>query len=95
MEEAIFIQQDNTKPHINVNDGEFHEVASRGGLNIQLVCQPPNSPDLNVLDLGFLRAIQTLQHREAPSTIGELVHSVEKAFWEYPPILINHVFLTL
>ena len=47
------------------------------------------------MDLEFFRAIQSLQYREAPSTIDELVHSVEKAFWEYPSILINRVFLTL
>ena len=38
MKETIFIHQDNAKPHINVNDAEFHEFASRGGLNSQLVC---------------------------------------------------------
>ncbi|WOG99681.1 hypothetical protein DCAR_0519035 [Daucus carota subsp. sativus] len=58
----IFVQQDNAKPHISVDDPEFVEDVKRNGFDIRLCFQPPNSPDLNVLDLGFFRAIQTLQH---------------------------------
>ncbi|CAI9281797.1 unnamed protein product [Lactuca saligna] len=61
----IFIQQDNAKPHVDVNDSEFLEAASRDGFDIRLCFQPPNCPDLNVLDLGFFRAIQSLQEQEA------------------------------
>ncbi|XP_074288120.1 uncharacterized protein LOC141613282 [Silene latifolia] len=49
---TIFIQQDNTRLHISNTDPDFREAASSDGWNIQLVQQPPNSPDLNVLDLG-------------------------------------------
>ncbi|GJS43542.1 hypothetical protein Tco_0568585 [Tanacetum coccineum] len=49
----IYIQQDNARPHIDVNDSEFLEAASRDGFDIRLCFQPPNSSDLNVLDLGF------------------------------------------
>jgi hypothetical protein len=48
-----FIQQDNARTHIDVNDPEFVAAAQCDGWSIQLTCQPPNSPDLNVLDLGF------------------------------------------
>ncbi|XP_074314843.1 uncharacterized protein LOC141651013 [Silene latifolia] len=54
---TIYIQQDNARPHINNSDADFRAAASSNGWNIQLVQQPPNSPDLNVLDLGFFRAI--------------------------------------
>jgi len=50
----IFIQQDNARPHIGVNDLEFMEAAQRDGFDIKLCFQPPNSPDLNVLDVVFL-----------------------------------------
>ena len=53
----IFIQQDNAKTHIAVDDPAFLSVAQEDGWDIRLTCQPPNSPDLNVLDLGFF-----LQH---------------------------------
>ncbi|XP_074311253.1 uncharacterized protein LOC141647107 [Silene latifolia] len=49
----IFIQQDNARPHIKNNYPEFMAVANTDGFNIELVFQPPNSPDLNVNDLGF------------------------------------------
>lgn len=58
----IFVQQDNAKPHLSSDDLEFTEAARKLGYDIRLCFQPPNSPDLNVLDLGFFRAIQTLQH---------------------------------
>ncbi|GAA0159416.1 hypothetical protein LIER_16193 [Lithospermum erythrorhizon] len=66
-EEVIFIQQDNARIHVNSNDADFQLAASQSGLDSRLVCQPPNSPDLNILDLGFLNAIQSLQHKESPS----------------------------
>ena len=49
----IFIQQDNARTHIDVNDPAFVQAAQADGWDIRLTCQPPNSPDLNVLDLGF------------------------------------------
>ena len=54
MSKHIFIQRDNAKPHIAHNDREFMEEAMKDDFFIQLVQQPPNSPDMNVLDLGFL-----------------------------------------
>jgi exosome complex RNA-binding protein Rrp42 (RNase PH superfamily) len=59
------------------------------------VCQPPNSPDLNVLDLGFFAAIQALQHKETPKTVDVLIGTVVKSFETYSPILSNKIFLTL
>jgi hypothetical protein len=51
----IYIQQDNAKTHIDVNDPAFVEAAQADGWDIRLACQPPNSLDLNVLDLVFLQ----------------------------------------
>ncbi|KAK1359207.1 hypothetical protein POM88_043681 [Heracleum sosnowskyi] len=50
----IFIQQDNVRPHISDNDEDFIKVAQDGEFYITLANQPPNSPDLNINDLGFL-----------------------------------------
>jgi hypothetical protein len=49
----IFIQRDNARTHIAVNDPAFVAAAQADGWDIRLTCQPLNSPDLNVLDLGF------------------------------------------
>ncbi|XP_047261067.1 uncharacterized protein LOC124894430 [Capsicum annuum] len=69
----IFSQQDNARPHIGNNDLEFIEVAQQDGFDIRLCFQPSNSPDLNVLDLGFFRAIQSLQYQKAPKNVDELM----------------------
>lgn len=92
---TIYIQQDNARPHIRIDDDEFVNMANKDGFDINLVCQPPNSPDLNVLDLGFFRSIQTLQHQEAPKNIDELLAAVDKAFNELSPHCLNNVFLSL
>ncbi|KAH7853333.1 hypothetical protein Vadar_001315 [Vaccinium darrowii] len=93
--ETILIQQDNARPHIHEFDAEFLEEASKDGFDIRLVFQPPNSPDLNVLDLGFFRAIQTLQYQQAPKNVDELVSAVMRAFEELPSERLENVFLTL
>ncbi|KAM3341362.1 hypothetical protein P3S68_028997 [Capsicum galapagoense] len=91
----IFLQQDNKRPHIGNNDLEFIEAARQDGFDIRLCFQPWNSPDLNVLDLGFYRAIQSLQYEKAPKNVDELVEAVERSFDEMKPKQLNHVFPTL
>jgi len=59
------------------------------------VSQPPNSPDLNVLDLSFFRSIQVLQNKKSPTFIDDLVAAVEKSFEEYDTIMSNCIFLSL
>ena len=49
----IFIQQDNAPSHLKLNDLDFCEAANQEGFDIRLICQPPNSPHFNILDLGF------------------------------------------
>jgi len=56
----IFIQQDNAPSHLKVDDPVFCEAAKQDGFDIRLICQPPNSPDFNILDLGFFRASYTI-----------------------------------
>jgi phosphoribosyl-AMP cyclohydrolase len=91
----IFIQQDNARTHIDVDDEDFRRVASQDGFDIRLMCQPANSPDLNILDLGYFRAIQSLQHKEAPSSVDDLVKAVERSFESYSTVKSNHIFLSL
>ena len=58
----IEVQQDNAKPHIKDNDAEWRVAVEATGWNIRLTQQPPNSLDLNVLDLGLFSAIQSKQY---------------------------------
>lgn len=92
---TIYIQQDNARTHIDLSDKQFQIVASQDGFDIRLTCQPSNSPDLNILDLGFFSSIQALQQKECPRTVPELLLAVEKSFNEYPTEKLNRVFVTL
>ncbi|MCL7051137.1 hypothetical protein MKW94_004513, partial [Papaver nudicaule] len=49
--ETIYIQQDNAKPHVKLDDDEFLKEAAKEGFDIRLKFQQAQSPDMNVLDL--------------------------------------------
>lgn len=72
----IYIQQDNAKPHLSPLDRQFCEAAQQGGFDMRLVCQPANSPDFNVLDLGFFNSIQSIQYKTSAKTTEDLVDAV-------------------
>ena len=54
---TIWIQQDNARTHVAPNDPVFLEAVAQTGLNIRIMNQPPNSPNMNVLDLGFFASL--------------------------------------
>ncbi|GJN31208.1 hypothetical protein PR202_gb19574 [Eleusine coracana subsp. coracana] len=74
----IYIQQDNAPSHIEVDDPIFSQAASQGGFDIRLKCQPPNLPDFNIFDLGFFRAIQSIQYKKAAKIIEDRIPHVEE-----------------
>ena len=94
MTSPIRIQQDGATPHIVSDDPEFRAAVEALGLNLHLYTQPAQSPDLNILDLGFFRAIQSFNDA-TPSSEMELIASVEEAYNGYDYKKINHLFLTL
>ncbi|XP_042029894.1 uncharacterized protein LOC121776796 [Salvia splendens] len=91
----IFIQQDNTRPHIMHNDAEFQSVANTDGFKFHIICQPANSPDCNVLDLGFFIAIQSIQDGKLARGVDDLLGNVQSSFEELSAQTLNKVFLTL
>ncbi|KAK9682009.1 hypothetical protein RND81_10G043700 [Saponaria officinalis] len=91
----IFIQQDNARPHISPNDPDFRAAATSDGWDIELICQPPNSPDLNILDLGHFRSIQTIQHEKVPTSVVQLVNVVARSYEEITPVILNYTWLSL
>jgi len=54
----IIVQQDKGKPHPTGYELDLAVALKQDGFNIKMTSQPPNSPDMNVLDLGLFRAIQ-------------------------------------
>ncbi|ETN15348.1 hypothetical protein PPTG_21928 [Phytophthora nicotianae INRA-310] len=47
---TVVVQQDNAGPHVLENDAELETEGKVDGWSIKMRCQPPRSPDLNVLD---------------------------------------------
>jgi hypothetical protein len=92
---TIFVQQDNAKPHVSESDPDVLAAGQQGGWDIRVVNQPPNSPDFNVLDLGFFRAIQSIQLEASVTGTESLVRAVVDAFDKLDYKKLNNVFLTL
>ena len=100
LDEPLFIQQDNAPAHIRNNNTGWQEalVALGGGaaLNITIVQQPPQSPDLNILDLGFFSAMQRRQWAQpTPTTLLQLCDQVLGVFEGMPGPLLERLFITL
>jgi hypothetical protein len=91
----IFIQQDNARPHILPTHQQFLAAAQSDGYDFRLQCQPPNSPDMNILELGFFYAIQLIQYPKPTRTLDELITAVLESFNEIEPQSLNFNFLTL
>ena len=61
-----------------------------------MLTQPAKSPDLNVLDLSFFRALQSAQWKERfATTIDGLIDQVLRAYREFDPMKISKGYLTL
>ena len=58
-------------------------------------CQPPKSPDCNMLDLGFFASIQSLQYKTPASTTEGLISNIRAAFAAMPLTKIDRVFMSL
>ncbi|KAG6951503.1 hypothetical protein JG687_00013575 [Phytophthora cactorum] len=60
-----------------------------------MVSQPPRSPDLNVLDLGFFHSTQSLQHQTPTIDTDGLIAAVETAFGSVSYRTLGKCFITL
>ncbi|CAN0260747.1 unnamed protein product, partial [Pylaiella littoralis] len=88
---AIYIQQDNAPSHRINDDLDVVAACTADGWNIKLINQPSNSPDTNILDLGFFNSIQSLQDRTTPRTVDELIAEVKRAFHAQTPTILGKV----
>ena len=79
----ILIQQDGAKSHISTDNDEFKEAMIDQNINAELYTQAANSPDVNLLDLGFFRAIQSFNDA-VPKNEEQLIQSVRDEYKDYP-----------
>ena len=92
----VLIQQDNARPHISENDPEFAQATSNMSSKIEVVCQPPNSPDFNVLDLGFFRSLDSMQSGSSLTYRGidGLINAVKEVYNNYLTEKLSDIFIT-
>jgi hypothetical protein len=91
----ILIQLDNAKPHVPVDDPDIVAAGTADGWNIHLFLQPENSPDLNVLDLGFFASIQAIQIEKPIYGIDALIAAVVAAYENLHYTTLDDIFLSL
>ena len=77
---TIKIQLDGSGSHSIHDYPEINRAFLDSGLNINLVKQPPQSPDLNVLDLGYFNSIQSLQKTKVCHEVEDLVSAVVESY---------------
>ena len=94
MSRTIYIQQDGAKNHIHEDDEEFNNALREQDIDAKLYTQTPNSPDVNLLDLGFFQAIQSFNDA-SPKNEEELIQSVQDAYENYLRHKLNWTWLTL
>ena len=92
---TVYVQHDNASAHSVYDAKTVINAGNSTTRYIKLLSQPPNSPDFNVLDLGFFRSIQSIQHTSFPTSLSGLIHATTSAFESYDPLKLNDIFLTL
>lgn len=91
----VRIQHDGARPHTGMNSEAL--IAAHGSTNgwqFRFKRQPAQSPDLNILDLGFFHALKSHAAKLKMDThnIGQLVDKIRHAFNTYPPSKLDHVW---
>lgn len=94
----LVVQHDGAKPHTGKGNNEYWPVMLQTlcpNLAVEVVTQPAQSPDLNVLDMGFFNSLQCLADETDPDSLSDLLSNVEDIFWEeYPAETLMQVFNT-
>ncbi|ETV73043.1 hypothetical protein H257_12080 [Aphanomyces astaci] len=92
---AILVDKVCNPRQVATRDVDVVAAYNADGWDMEVVFQPPNSPDLNVLDLGFFRAIQALQAEKHSSSLEEIVAATDAAWDVVSTKTLNKNFLTL
>ena len=93
----IRLQHDNARSHVSPDDANMvaeFAVHAENDWFFSIDPQPANSPDTNVLDLGFFASIQSLQHQHSPRTMDELIDVVLLEFAGYPMQRLSKIWLS-
>ena len=92
--DEVIVQMDNASPHITNEDKDWEAAVKVSGIKIRIKHQPPNSPDLNVLDLGYFNSIQSLQQQHKMRKIEDLVESVSESYESLSVTPLHNIWIT-
>ena len=92
---TITIKLDGDGAHSIHDDNEVKRAFLDSGLNIKLEKQTLQSPDLNVLDLGYFTSIQALQQTKGCKNVDDLVSNVILSYEELEPSKLINIWVTL
>ncbi|ETW03763.1 hypothetical protein H310_05130 [Aphanomyces invadans] len=90
----IVLQHDNETPHGGVTNEDLVS-SSTDAWTFVVRSQLPNSPDLNVLDLGFFSSLQALHHKLVSRSLDDVIHATLAVFGLSGGETLGNVFLTL
>ena len=71
---------DNAPPHLLSIDKEIEAAAVESGLVLRIKRQPANSPDMNLIDLGFFNTIQSVQNKHPTKNVDELITVLKDSY---------------
>lgn len=94
----LIVQHDGAKPHTGKGNTEYwRELVATAypDRNIEVVVQPAQSPDLNVLDLGFFSSLQRKVDETDPSCLAALFDHIDECYWEYDTDTLERVWQAL
>lgn len=92
---GIKIQHDGASPHTGKGTvAVLNDAAKEGGWNIKINTQPAQSPDLNILDLGFFHSLQSrVAHvKHKAKNIDELITNVTAEYNNYDRDTLDHIW---
>ena len=93
---TLYYQHDSASPHTaRANLQHWLRHSSMKGFTIEVVVQPPQSPDLNVNDLAFFSSLQTDTELEAKENIFDLSAAIVEAWKGNPSEKMASVWLLL
>ncbi|RHY17568.1 hypothetical protein DYB32_010496, partial [Aphanomyces invadans] len=93
--QRVVYQHDNPTPHRAITNEEVLASVSTDGWTFVERRQPPNSPDLNVLDLGFFCVDPVARYKMVSRSIDGVILSTLAAFQALSSEKIENVYLTL
>jgi hypothetical protein len=92
---VVRIQHDGARPHTGCDTEQLiAQAGSVNGWHFVFHLQPSNSPDTNILDLGFFHALKchAASLKINANTIPQLIAKIRAAFQSYPPESLDHVW---